>query len=125
MRILDGVFNGKLDSEVRTQTTKYMYIQYNIPQVYPDLTSESNSKALPLYFRPIPIQPTFLTHPPPSPFFKPENTPTNEDRLYGDADDDDEYEYENKDEERFTRNAREDNGASIDYYNNWIMGNMG
>ena len=85
------------------------------------MTSESNSKGLPLYFSPIPIQPHFLTHPLPSPFFKPENTPTNEDWLNEDAEDDDEYE----DEERFTRDAREDNGASIDYYNNWIMGNIG
>ena len=81
-----------------------------------------------LHFSPIPIQPTFETHPPPaSPFFVPDyslsddNKPANEDSLYEDAEDDDEYE----DDERFTRNAREDNGASVDYYNNWIMGNMG
>ena len=94
-----------------------MYIQYNIPQVYPDITSESKSKALPLYFSPILLQPPFLTHPPTSPFFNPENTPTNEDWLYEDSEDDDEYEDENEDEDRFTRNAKEDNGASIDQYN--------
>jgi hypothetical protein len=43
--------------------------------------------------------------------------------LYEDTDDD--LIHEDEDEPRFTRNAREDQGASVDYYNKWIMGNMG
>ena len=41
--------------------------------------------------------------------------------MHEDAEDDDQFE----DEERFSRNAIEDNGASVDYYNNWIMENKG
>ena len=87
-------------------------------KTYSDAAPHKSCKPLPLYFRPISFDELpLLIHPQPSPFFDPE------DQLYEDTEDDPIP--EDEDESRFTRNAREDQRAPVDYYNKWIMGNMG
>jgi hypothetical protein len=62
----------------------------------------------------------------PSPFFKPD------DQLYEDTEDDLIYDDEedmmnmiNDNRGRFIRNAREEDGTSVAYYNKWVMENRG
>ena len=75
-----------------------------------------NPKPL-LYFVQIPVLLLLSRHSKPSPFFEPEDQ-SGEDTKENPIDEDD-------DEERFTRNARENHSDSVDYYNNWIMENVG
>ena len=97
----------------------YYYIQ-----AYSAATGHKYSKPLPLYYRPISFDPLQLSHPKPSPFF------TQDDHLYEDTkddliyeDDDDMINMMNDNKGRFIRNAREEDGTSVAYYNKWIMEN--
>ena len=96
-------------------------------QAYSDATGHKYSKPLPLYYRPISFDPPQLFHPKPSPFFKPEDQlyeDTEDDKIY-DADDDDMINMMNGNKGRFIRNAREEDGTSVAYFNKWIMENRG
>ena len=101
----------------------YTGLQSQISQENVEVMPQETSKPLPLYFTPISFQLPLLMNPKPSPFFPNDQMAraTNHD-LYTDQDD---FIHEDKDEERFTRHARENSGSSVDYYNKWIMENMG
>ena len=77
-----------------------------------------------LYFSPISLELPLLINPQPSPFFP-------SDQMFSDYEHDlnindkDDFIHQKKNEERFTRHARENSGSSVDYYNKWIMENMG
>ena len=49
---------------------------------------------------------------------------TEDDKIY-DADDDDMINMMNGNKGRFIRNAREEDGTSVAYYNKWVMENRG